>query len=276
MLKPSEKAVEKAERDAYLEEAQSWERGRIYRDQKSKRMAWRLTGVSWFITILAVGGLSVLGPLKTVKVVPVVVDRTTGIVEVTKEISDDKESYGEVVDKYFIKKYVRYRESYSQALSKHNYKAVGLMSAYAESQRYFAWFTPKNPNSPLNLYKDTATAKVTMRSVSFLPKKDDDKEVNPGTSVAIVRYMKEVERNGDKTVSNWTATVTFKYVKLPISETDREINPLGIQVIEYRNDPEGESFEIPAPVKAAANAAPAPAISVFPPTPQAAHAAGGN
>jgi type IV secretion system protein VirB8 len=277
MAKRSQKAIEKQEHEEYLKEAQGWERDRIYQEQKSTRLAWRITGVSCFITILAVGGLSVLGPLKTVVPVVIETDKTTGVVSVVKEMSDSKDSYGEVLDKYFLKKYLRYREGYSSALSQYNYKAVGLMSGNAESQRYFAWFNPKNQNSPLNLYKDFATAKVTIRSVSFLPKNDArKKDANPDTTVAIVRYMKEVERNGDRNVSNWTATITYKYLKLALSEADREINPLGLQVLEYRNDPEGEAFEIPAPQKAAANAAPAPAVSAFPPSPQAANAAGGK
>lgn len=264
MPKPNSKKVEKAEKEAYLEEARGWERDRQYRESKSTRLAWRLAGVSWVITVIAVTGLAAMGPMKTVVPFVIQTDKTTGVVDVVNTLTDQKNTESEAMNKFFVQRYVRYREAYTNALAADTYSKVGLMSAPAEQLRYFAWFNPKNPMSPLNVYKDFATVKVTMKSTSFI--KPD---------VALVRYIKEVERGGDKSVSNWAATVTFSYVKAPMNEKDREVNPLGFQVVEYRNDPEGASFEVPAPLPAAPQAPAKPAVSIFPPSPQA-DAAGSN
>jgi len=258
MGKPSPRKVAAKELDDYLAEAKSWEVDRFAQNDKSKRLAWRLAGASWVLTLIAVTGLAVMGPMT--KVVPFVIrtDQSTGVVDIVSALTDQKTNYDEAMNKFMVQRYVRFREGYSNNLANDYYNSVGLMSSTQEQQRYFAWFNPKNPMSPLNVYQAFANVKITMKSTSFI--KPD---------VALVRYVKEVERGGDKTVSNWAATVTFTYVKAPMKEKDREINPLGFQVLEYRNDPEGASFDVPAPVVARPPAAPQnPSPSIYPPSPQ--------
>ena len=109
-----------------------------------------------------------------------------------------------------------------------NYKAVGLLSGNTEQQRYFDYFTPKNPQSPLVVYGKYAKVNITIKSTSFIK-----------PNVALVRFVKEVVRGPDKPeLSHWASTVTFKYVGAPMSDADRAVNPLGYQVTDYRTDPE--------------------------------------
>jgi len=256
MTKPNSRKVQADELKAYLAETQSWETDRLEQNEKSKRLAWRLAGASWVLTFVAVTGLAIMGPMT--RVVPYVIraDQTTGVVDIVSALTDQKTNYDEAMNKFMVQRYVRYREGYSNKLASEFYNNVGLMSSTQEQLRYFAWFNPKNPMSPLNVYKDFANVKITMKSTSFI--KPD---------VALVRYVKEIERAGDKSVSNWAATITFTYVKAPMKEKDREVNPLGFQVLEYRNDPEGGSFEVPAP-SASQQVTPKPAVSIYPPSPQ--------
>jgi type IV secretion system protein VirB8 len=261
VLKPNQKKIAKQEQEQFLKEAQSWERTRQFMEQKSTRVAWRLCGVSWAITAIAVTGLALVGPMK--EVVPFVIqtDKTTGVVDVVNEMANAKSSYDEAIDKFFLQNYVRYREGYSNELAKEFYNRVGLLSGPNEQTRYFAWFNPHNRNSPLNVYKDFATVNVTMKSVSFINKDKDS-----GNTVALVRYIKEIERGGDKSVSNWVATITYKYVRLPMKEKDREVNPLGFQVMDYRNDPEGAAFEVPAVRALPKTPTAKPSADIFPPS----------
>ncbi len=256
MTKPDSRKVQADELKAYLAETQSWETDRFEQNEKSKRLAWRLAGASWVLTFVAVTGLAIMGPMT--RVVPYVIrtDQSTGVVDIVSALTDQKTNYDEAMNKFMVQRYVRYREGYSNKLASEFYNNVGLMSSTQEQQRYFAWFNPKNPMSPLNVYQAFANVKITMKSTSFI--KPD---------VALVRYVKEIERGGDKSVSNWAATITFSYVKAPMKEKDREVNPLGFQVLEYRNDPEGGSFEVPVPT-ASQQAAPKPAVSIYPPSPQ--------
>ncbi len=56
---------------------------------------------------------------------------------------------------------------------------------------------------------------------------------------ALVRYSKKMRRQGERhKPMQWVATVTFVYSKLAMKLEDRNENPLGFQVIKYRNDQE--------------------------------------
>lgn len=231
--KNNREQVEKKEFAAYLNETKTWETSKVEAAEKSRRTAWRVAAGASFLALVAVTGISVMGPLKKVEPYVIRVDNTTGIVDVVTAMKDGKTTYDEAMNKFFIQRYVHFREGYTKALASEYYNNVGLMSGTAEQQKYFAFFTPKNPNSPLNVYGEFAKVRVNIKSTSFIK-----------SDVALVRYIKEIERGGDKAVSHWAATVTFTYVKAPISEKDREINPLGFIVTDYRNDPEGTDYDV--------------------------------
>lgn len=244
--------VKKDQMEAYLEEARSWETHRVLESDRSKRTAWRVAFAACVVATVSVFGISIMGPLKKVEPYVIRVDNNTGVVDIVSALKDQKTNYDEAMNKFFVQRYVRYRESYSHQLASEYYTNVGLMSGNAEQQRYFAYFNPKNAESPINVYQNFATVKVTIKSTSFI--KPD---------VALVRYIKEIERGGDKSISHWAATVTFVYTKASVNEKDREVNPLGFRVHEYRNDPEGTGYEVPAPV-AAPVVEERPAVSIFP------------
>jgi len=247
--------VEKKDFENYLKEARSWETGKVLEIEKSKKIAWRIASVSTVAALAAMLAVATMMPLKTVEPYVIRVDNTTGIVDVVSGLSDGKTNYNEAMNKYFTQWYVRYREGYSRELAEEYYYNVGIMSNTAEQQKYFQFFNPQNPLSPLNVYGEYAKAKISIKSTSF---------INP--TLALVRYTKEIERGSDKPiVTHWAATIAFQYTRAPMAEKDRAINPLGFQVIEYRNDPDSyiPAAAVPArPVDTPAAAT--PSVTVFP------------
>ena len=173
--------------DKYLSEVQSWETDRVHMEQKSRQTAWRVAGVSLFLACLCVGAVAALVPLKTVEPFVVRVDNTTGVVDVVHTLKGGDTTYNESVNKYFAQIYVRAREGYFREMADVNYKAVGLLSGNTEQQRYFDYFTPKNPQSPLVVYGKYAKVNITIKSTSFIK-----------PNVALVRFVKEVVRGPDK------------------------------------------------------------------------------
>lgn len=242
---------------AYLNEAKGWEADKLRELLKSRVTAWRIAVGAFIMGALAISALVLLTPLKEVVPFVVRVDNATGIVDVVSAMTDGKTNYNEAVNKYFIQWYVRYRESYTKDLVEDYYYNVGIMSAPAEQQRYFQDFNPKNAASPLNVYGDYAKVRIQIKGVSF---------INP--NVALVRYSRQVIRGSDSPrITNWAATVTFEYAKAPMDEKDRAINPLGLQVTDYRNDPEaltpdGTPLTVSAP---SSRSAPAQEVTLFPP-----------
>lgn len=230
---------------AYFEEAKSWETTRTEQAARAARIGFWVGAVGCVVGLAGVIAVAGLTPLKQTELRVIRVDNATGIVDVVNSLSDGKQSYDEAVNKYFIQWYVRYREGFSKDLAEEYYYSTGLMSGQIEQQRYFDSFNPKNPRSPINVYGQYAKVKVQVKSTSFI-----------SPNVALVRYTKAIERGSDKPeISHWAATVTFKFLKAPMSERDRAINPLGFQVLEYRNDPDsGIDAAASAPVQEAPTA----------------------
>lgn len=252
--------VAKKDFDNYLEEARTWETDKVKEMEKSKKIAWRVASASGAVAFVSVMAVAMLTPLKTVEPYVIRVDNTTGIVDVVQAMKDGKTNYDEAMNKYFTQWYTRYREGFSSELAESYYENVGLMSVGVEQQKYFQWFNPKNPLSPINVFGPYAKVKINIMGTTFIK-----------PNIAMVRYTKAIERGNDKPqVTHWAATITFKYSGAPMSEKDRAINPLGFQVVEYRNDPDAQVDDAtpekaPAPV-----AAPAPAaVTVFPSMPAA-------
>jgi len=251
---------EKDNFEQYLSEARSWENDKVLELYKSRKTAWIVASVASSIALVSVFAVAALTPLKNVEPYVIRVDNSTGIVDVINAMDDSKTNYDEAVNKYFTQLYVRYREGYAKDLAEEYYVNVGLMSVGPEQQKYYESFNPKNPLSPLNVYGQYAKVKTRIKSTSFI--KPD---------VALVRYTKEVERGAEKPqVTHWAATITFKYNGARMAEKDRATNPLGFQVVEYRNDLDAihdTNLLSPASVQNTANIQPH-TISVFPEQPQ--------
>jgi type IV secretion system protein VirB8 len=219
----------------YFKEATAWENDRIQRIGKSERRAWIVATAALVVALCSVGALATLAPLKTVEPFVIRVDNSTGIVDVVSGVKGDM-TYDELVNKYWINKYVILREHWLKATHDEDYYSVGLFSEEAEEKRYSKVMDPRiNPNSPLNIYGEVAQAQIKVKNISFV-----------NDEVAMVRYTKTIERTGEREIpTHWVATVPFTYIAPPKTEKDKMINPLGFQILRgYRNDPETvtESF----------------------------------
>jgi len=92
----------------------------------------------------------------------------------------------------------------------------------------------RNPQSPLNLYKDGTTVRMQIRSISFL------KLASGKENVAQVRFTKYARAGGtgEEQPTSWISTIEFAYVKPSTDEKLRSLNPLGFRIVEYRREPE--------------------------------------
>lgn len=226
-------SVAKSDFTKYLAEARSWETDSIKQAAKLARIAWYVAGVSALIALSAVISVAVLTPLKTVVPYVIRVDNSTGSVDVMQSMTNSQTTYDEVMNKYFVQRYVRFREGYSNELAEEFYQNVGILSSSTEQQKYLKLFAPTNPLSPLNLYGPFVKVRITAKSISFIK-----------SDVALIRYTREIDKNGEHPeLSHWAATIVFKYNPAPMTEKQRALNPLGFQVLEYRNDPDAATID---------------------------------
>ena len=222
-------AVKVEDKERYFETSRTWEYDRMRAAIQSKRIAWGIATGACALAVVSVGAVAMLAPLKTVEPYVIRVDKTSGETEVVTALKGPQpRTYEDAVNRYFISQYVRLREGWLNDAARENAYTVMLMSDPLESGRYLNSVQSSNKNAPSNIYSDKGYVSIAIRSISFL-----------SPTVAQVRYTKIINFGQNTPVAqNWNAIMTFKYTTAPEHEKDRNINPLGFQVVNYRSDPE--------------------------------------
>ncbi|WP_267347026.1 type IV secretion system protein [Sphingomonas sp. GM_Shp_2] len=222
-------AVKAENKDRYFEVSRTWEYDRFRAAAGREKLAWVIAVIAVLLAIVAVFAVAMLAPLKTVQPYVIRVDRSSGETQIVTALKGPQpRTYEEAVNRYFISQYVRLREGWLNDAARENAYAVMLMSDQAEAQRYLNSVQSSNRNAPSNIYGDRGFVSISIRSISFLSQ-----------SVAQVRYTKIITYGQSAPIAqSWNAILTFRFTTSPEHEKDRNINPLGFQVVNYRSDPE--------------------------------------
>ncbi|MBM7070730.1 Type IV secretory pathway component [Shewanella sp. 202IG2-18] len=222
----------------YFAEVNQWDVELSSRIKQSELRAWRCCALLTFIAVLQGVALLCLLPLKSIEPFVIRVDNNTGLVDVVSTLTGSgkvKPQAQEVMDKYWLTQYVNHRESYQWETRAYDRNLIGVMSSETVQQDYAAYTDPTtNRNAPINRYQQQAQVRVYIQAISFI-----GNEIVKGEprKTALIRYSKQVKRLGEShSPTHWIATVTFAYRNSPMKLEDRRINPLGFQVLSYRND----------------------------------------
>ena len=213
----------------YFAQAESWDHDRFLSAKRSARWAWIVAGSACVLAVVSVGAVAALTPLKTVQPYTVTVDRQTGATEITTALTgSDELLYDEAVAKYFLARYVRYREGWVSQARLEYFEAVTALSAPSEQNRFAAYYRDSNPQSPQVVFGNDAFVTVAIKNISLI-----------GKNVAQVRFSKVIQRSGavpDEV--NAIATVNYDVTGKPTGEQGLFVNPLGYRVTNYRADRE--------------------------------------
>jgi type IV secretion system protein VirB8 len=241
MAKKPEKTKAALEKE-YFREARSWDEDTTAQIKRSEKRAWRVAVAAVILAVLEGIAIASMAPLKTVEPFVVRVDNNTGLVDVVSVLAETdgevKQEALEALDKYWLGQYIQHRERYQWDTREYDRRIVGLLSASGVQQEYGNYTDPKrSPNAPVTVYGQNAEVVTSVKSISFINSGEmvnDEKRVT-----ALVRYIKKVKRPGESDLlTHWGATVTFVYRNASMKLEDRLLNPLGFQVIGYRNDQE--------------------------------------
>lgn len=212
----------------FVQSANAFEKSRIQSIKRFNKISWAITFVCLLVTVLSIFAVAMMSPLKTVEPFLVRVDNNTGATDIVTTIKNAEESYGEVMDKYWLTQYLRYREGYDWYTTQANYDAAMLLSNQAE-QTAIAGFMDSEA-APFKIFKDKYRVNIRILSTSWVG------------NTAQVRFEKSViplnNPNDQAAPVRFLATIGYGYLNAPQSEKDRLINPLGFQVVHYRVDPE--------------------------------------
>src|SRR5690349_702890 len=194
----------------YLEESRGLERDYLEELVRSRRAAWRVAAGAAVLAAAALAAVVALVPLKRVEAFVLRVDNATGAVDLVTTLRDGQASYGEVVDRYFLNKYVLAREGYEYDTLQTAYDTTALMSSDDVQREYAALFD--GPNARDKVFTNRARIVVNVRSIV------------PGTSrnTAVVRFARHLShRDGSSGAEeNLIATIGFRYVAVAMREQD--------------------------------------------------------
>lgn len=223
----TDSATSGARPENYFEEGRSWERNIAAKDRRSKGLAWTIAILMSVIALAAVGALMLLTPLKTYEPYMVVVDRSTGFVEVKRPMAEGALSQDEAVTMFNLVRYVRSRETYDPKALKENFDLAQLLSYGDASRELTEVFSPANPQNPVKIFGRNTVIAVNIKSVTF-----------PNARTALVRFSTDEKSQTNIVTRHWVSLIRFRYTNTPATNEFRFDNPLGFQVLEYRRDQE--------------------------------------
>ncbi|EGQ8101900.1 conjugal transfer protein TraG [Vibrio parahaemolyticus] len=230
---PNSKALTQETND-YLNQIKQFENDRVDMAKQSAKTAWKVATGAGTLAGLALIALAVTMPLKEVEPYLLSVDSKTGFTTILKPLADaQKTTYGEVLDRFWVNRYIIERNSYIWESVQGSFDVIKLMSASNVFARYKSYIM--GDKSPVATFKDRKQIKVSIKNITFLPASDDEQ------IIAQVQFSRDVlSRDGQPAsgykTTHWTATLTFDYLAPVKSEIARRQNPLGFRVTSYRED----------------------------------------
>jgi type IV secretion system protein VirB8 len=211
----------------YYVEGATWEQVIARRNRNSRALAWIVAAVMSVVAVAALGVLALLVPLKTYEPYMVVVDKTTGFVEVKRPMAEGALTQDEAVTMFNVVRYIKARETYDPRALKDNFDLAQLLATGDAARELTEIYSPANPNNPVKLHGTNTEIAVNIKSVTF-----------PNNRTALVRFSTDEKSATSVVTRNWVSLVRFRYSGAPIRNEWRFDNPLGFQVLEYRRDQE--------------------------------------
>lgn len=214
-----------------LKTNQRWEGDRLALYKSSERRAWMVAAIA---TVTAGAGFGVAAyqlfrdpPPPSV----IEVEKLTGRVQLLTSLTNEKLTLDQASDEHWCQMYLIFRLSYSPDTREMFYRYVGFFSGPQETTKYSLWFSPENPQSPLNIYKDKKV-RIKINSVSPLEK---------GKSM-LIRFTKEIVSNTAVEEEHWQVIMTYKYSpEAKMTKEARGVNPFAFQVLSFEESPDGST-----------------------------------
>ncbi|MDB2414543.1 type IV secretion system protein [Rickettsiales bacterium] len=167
---------------------------------------------------------------KTIEPFVIEVEEKTGITNVIRPLLKEQFAYDEALRRYFIMKYLNARETYDYYSFNYNYfTVVRLLSTSSVYNSFRSQVYVDNPNSPVRLGKG-GSRDIKIKSMTYLKTAAGER----GFTIQIrVRIDENSNKEGKRTLHK-IITMTFDYFDLKLTTEERNVNPLGFQVMDYR------------------------------------------
>lgn len=234
-LTGQEKEISQAVR-AYTQAAQ-WFETRVAEDYKRKaRNSQYLSFFLGVLTLLSIGAVLGLTPLKTVEPYLVRVDNNSGYTDIVSPLTSGQ-SPERVQDEFWLATYVRTCESYNWSSQTANYALTELLS-YSEPFTEYKNFQLSSKGYAELLGKHRQIRTEINNIVPLRAANSHELQADKDIKVYQVRFTKTIlDRHGQpdpqSQITHWLATVAFDYNNPPLTQEDRWLNPMQFGVHAY-------------------------------------------
>lgn len=163
---------------------------------------------------------------KSIEPFIVEIEEKTGVPTLVDQVSIKQFTADEVMQEYFIYKYVKARHGYDYRTYSYDYhRVIRLLSAQPVYNKFRYSVSARNENSPVNLYG---------RKIRLMPVIKSIQDIEGAKQIRILVQ----HSNGNTIIKQDHKIVYMKYefANLNISLEERLINPLGFRVVEYKVD----------------------------------------
>ncbi|OZG32462.1 MULTISPECIES: VirB8 family type IV secretion system protein [Rickettsieae] len=158
------------------------------------------------------------------------IDNSTGMATIVNPISSEILSGNDALSRYFIKKYLIARETYNPVdFDTEARRRVRLLSSNSVYYNYLGYIKNKDID-PVLMYGQNNTTFLLIKSWSKL-----QENLQENKNKYMIRFSIN-ETAGDRKVFNKIAVVSFSYIPMELTDIDRDINPVGFQINDYRVD----------------------------------------
>lgn len=219
----------KTDKQSYYVAAASWAQSDTEGARRARNLAWIVAAAAALVAIVEGFALAGLAPLKSTSVVPVLVDRQTGFVEVLDKGGAQTLRGDTALTRSMLAQYVAAREGFNITTLSADYRRVMLWSTDRARSTYASLMPAQNPDSPLRLYPRSALLQVNIESVS---------DLSPRTALVRFSTTRTDEGAPAGNPAYYVAVVGYQFTDEPLRADDRLVNPLGFQVTHYERSDE--------------------------------------
>lgn len=187
-----------------------------------------LLALALIAVMVAMSALTIVATSKTFDPFVIQIEDQTGAAKVVNPVESSLLGGNEALAQYFIKKYITARETYNPVDFDHNLKEVVRLFSTSTVYYGFRNYIKREDVDPTVKYNQNNTTYLISKSFSKLP---DDKTGQTYMFRFAIQETAGLQKRYDK-----VAILNIGYVPMQLTETERDINPVGFQVKGYRVD----------------------------------------
>lgn len=222
-----------SETEKVIASSRRFENVMLEKEAREKKLAWRLAATGSLLTALALIAIILLLPLKTTDVELWSVDKQTGRYEYMTRIKERDIATQDALAHAFAAQYVTLREGYNYFSLQRDYDEVQLFNSDSVNRDYLDQFNGvQAPDILFN--KAEYRVEIDIIANVHAPATQPD---NLAT-LRVKRTLRHIADNAVKT-DFWNIRLTYRYLpRKALTDSQREINPLGFIVTSYQRDKE--------------------------------------